>query len=444
LGEFDHSIEFPLEWNFVIIHGPNGVGKTKLLELMRATLALELTKVASIPFREFAIQFSDRSLISVESRPAEPDSAPSGTTLDIPYTQLRFKLRQPNSAAVAWECLVPIWQLDPRVDRIMREEAYMRRLDEDHFEDTRDGEIIDHHELVRRYVGGSSAARRRLLTGISAKSNLAEVPEQIKEFTQAITVRLIETQRLVVRDGEYQDRSSSATVASYSQDVAERLQATLAQNSKVSQELDKTFAGRVISKSGVKLPRDVTDEVIRQRYNELSKLRIRIAEIALLDPQDEVLLPRRALETWERRFLWTYLEDTEKKLDSFDELLERITLFKEIIRARFVGKTMTIDPRGMRFHTRSGHELAPTSLSSGEQHELVLFYDLLFRAQPSTLVLIDEPEISLHVTWQQQFLSDLNRIAGVSSLRFIVATHSPQIIHTWLNQAVGIGAEGML
>jgi predicted ATP-dependent endonuclease of OLD family len=71
----------------------------------------------------------------------------------------------------------------------------------------------------------------------------------------------------------------------------------------------------------------------------------------------------------------------------------------------------------------------------------VLAYDLLFNVKPDALVLIDEPEISLHVAWQQQFLNDIARIAEVASLRFIIATHSPQIIHKWWAQAVALGPD---
>ena len=68
------------------------------------------------------------------------------------------------------------------------------------------------------------------------------------------------------------------------------------------------------------------------------------------------------------------------------------------------------------------------SLSSGEQHELVLFYELLFKVEPNALVLLDEPEISLHLAWQQQFLGDLVEMVKLSSFDVLVATHSPGII----------------
>ena len=68
-------------------------------------------------------------------------------------------------------------------------------------------------------------------------------------------------------------------------------------------------------------------------------------------------------------------------------------------------------------------------LSSGEQHEVVLLYELIFNVKDDVLVLIDEPEISLHVTWQKEFLSDLLRIIELQNIQVMIATHSPAIIN---------------
>ena len=58
-----------------------------------------------------------------------------------------------------------------------------------------------------------------------------------------------------------------------------------------------------------------------------------------------------------------------------------------------------------------------------------MLFELLFKVSPNTLVLIDEPEISLHVAWQKEFLNDLSKITELENIRVIVATHSPQIIN---------------
>ncbi|NKS79316.1 AAA family ATPase, partial [Rhodococcus hoagii] len=50
-------------------------------------------------------------------------------------------------------------------------------------------------------------------------------------------------------------------------------------------------------------------------------------------------------------------------------------------------------------------------------------------------MLIDEPEISLHVGWQLAFMPDIQQIARLRDLRFIIATHSPQIIKRRVGQS---------
>ena len=129
--------------------------------------------------------------------------------------------------------------------------------------------------------------------------------------------------------------------------------------------------------------------------------------------------------------LLVYLKDSEEKIKVFDSLVNKLELFSNILNERrFTYKSIKIDrKKGFIFLTKNGVELSLTDLSSGEQHEVVLLYELIFKTNPNTLVLIDEPEISLHVTWQKEFLSDLLKILELQKMQVIVATHSPQIIN---------------
>ena len=63
-----------------------------------------------------------------------------------------------------------------------------------------------------------------------------------------------------------------------------------------------------------------------------------------------------------------------------------------------------------------------------EQHEIVILFDLLFGTKKNSLILVDEPELSLHVDWQRAMLKDLHEMAELSDFRALLATHSPQII----------------
>ncbi len=44
-------------------------------------------------------------------------------------------------------------------------------------------------------------------------------------------------------------------------------------------------------------------------------------------------------------------------------------------------------------------------------------------------MLLDEPEISLHIAWQNNFLKDIKCIVDLNdNLQIILATHSPHIL----------------
>jgi predicted ATPase len=67
--------------------------------------------------------------------------------------------------------------------------------------------------------------------------------------------------------------------------------------------------------------------------------------------------------------------------------------------------------------------------SSGEQCMLVLMLGIAGHIQNNSIILIDEPEISLHPKWQEDFMELLiEAFDSYEGCQFIVATHSPQII----------------
>lgn len=68
-------------------------------------------------------------------------------------------------------------------------------------------------------------------------------------------------------------------------------------------------------------------------------------------------------------------------------------------------------------------------LSSGEQNLIILYFFLLFKAKKGMCVCLDEPEISMHVAWQETMLKDLKNIAKAFGIQLIIATHSIDFIN---------------
>ncbi len=64
-------------------------------------------------------------------------------------------------------------------------------------------------------------------------------------------------------------------------------------------------------------------------------------------------------------------------------------------------------------------------LSSGEKQLLILMIETLLQRQVPYIFLADEPELSLHISWQRNVISAIKKINP--NAQIIVATHSPEV-----------------
>lgn len=266
-----------------------------------------------------------------------------------------------------------------------------------------------------------------------------EEPNWLEKLKKNIHIRLIQSQRLLKLPLVYSKSDKKrfptlSTVSEYSYELATLMQDKFKEYGTISQSLDRSFPIRVVKQQ---LSSDITDEQLRNQLNELEETRSRLIEVGLLeqDEDSEFQIQLQDIDESTKNTLSVYVEDVEKKLNVFTEIATKINLLKRIINNKFSYKEINFSKeKGFIFTTlynsslSDSKTLSATDLSSGEQHELVLLYELLFKVEPNSLVLIDEPELSLHVGWQVQFLKDLQEITKLADLDILIATHSPDII----------------
>ncbi|MDR0335037.1 MAG: ATP-binding protein [Methanomassiliicoccaceae archaeon] len=109
---------------------------------------------------------------------------------------------------------------------------------------------------------------------------------------------------------------------------------------------------------------------------------------------------------------------------------ESVIVFRDIMNSFLSDKDMTIDAKGhITFVLDNGMTIPVKDMSSGEKQIFIILYRLLFQTLPGSFVMIDEPEISLHVSWQQRIGPVLKDVARLRDLQIVAATHSPQIVH---------------
>lgn len=340
--QFTHDIPLNQTDRVTVLHGPNGVGKTKVMEMVKGALTDDDGPFKSVPFTRLRVEFSN------------------GT-----------------------ECAV--W---------------------------------------RDEQGKLQAA------------NLIQLP-----------CLLVETQRLLrIEAPRFPLQPNEARILPRVNEVAagmlESFKEVLATYGRESQALDRSYPQRVIAKGRGPI---LSADALKAKLEALETTQKDLQGLGLLDPGDVAapdLTSLASLDETERRAMTLYVNDTEKKLSVLSDFAARLRLFL-LVTPQFLRKRLRFDRQeGLVVETNAGRPLKLGMLSSGEQHQLVLNYELLFVTKPNTLVLIDEPELSLHVSWQKRLLPNLIAIAKLSQIDIVVGTHSPFVIGDRADLMVALGGEG--
>jgi predicted ATP-binding protein involved in virulence len=418
-GIFDHSVRLNLADRVTIVHGPNGFGKTVLLKMIDALLGFRTLEFRSTPFELFCVDFDNESQLCIRRRP--------GLFVDSEKekrAQLFYQFTaQGNVEEYVGRGLAPE-DLSFPISMLEREISELARIGPDTWFYSPTNETLGLDEILERFADDLPVQKR-----------LVEEPPWVKSLKSAIPIRLIETQRLLSfryarrqRGFEHQAPLLTLAVAKYSEELANAIQAKLTEYASLSQSLDRTFPSRLVKTATADR---LTMEELRKRLAELEDKRSRLMAVGFLDKEQEIdFRDLQQIDESNQNVLSVYVSDVQQKLSVFDELTNKIDLFVKIISGRFLYKQLTINKKdGFLFRTLDGKTLPPSNLSSGEQHEIVLLYELLFKVSRNSLILIDEPELSLHIAWQQVFLRDLLDITQLAGIDVLIATHSPQIIN---------------
>lgn len=361
---FDYSIPLHNEESLSIITGPNGFGKTMILNIIDSLFNNNLAFFQTLVFGSVLIETEDKTKLSLVK---EQD-----------YVLLKLEKH---------DIVLTEYKLEQYINKLFSAEEqdnqlsiFYQNLNE--VLDSPKVHLIKEQRLINR-------------SSLFVSGNLLELDEE------ELTIDMIH--RCAIELKSLLDR--------YTQ-----------QSYVINQQIDSTFPKRLLTEN-----EKISIEEFNNRFRILRTKHEKLQSFGLMESIQEV----PTYDEKNANVLLVYLKDSEDKIKVFEGLLARLELFTNILNnSRFIYKTIKVDrKKGFVFITNKGKELKLTELSSGEQHEVVMLYELIFKTTLNTLVLIDEPELSLHVTWQKSFLNDILTIMKLQKMQVIIATHSPQIIN---------------
>ncbi len=393
---FDYDIQYTNDENILIITGPNGFGKTQILNIIYHLFNGKFYFFLMLEFHKITLAFDDENIrieMLKSTRKGKED------VVLVFYDDEK----DPERFFVSDNSILDYIPVSIIILQTHRDKWYIPDIKK----------TLSTKEVLRKY--------ENQLSGKIPIDN-----RRIQNILDKIQAYLIKEQRLFKRiqilDNEAEHVKIEETIDTFAQELQILIGLFTKKSYELSQDLDSSYPTRLISEKE-KLSKEEYDK----RFNEVKKKQDLLTKHGLYDGKQQPL----EYSEEDAKALLVYLKDLEKKLEVYDDLIERLELFTTILNERrFLFKSIYIDKeKGFYFKTDRNKLLELHQLSSGEQHEVILLYELIFNTNADMIVLIDEPEISLHVTWQKEFIKDLIKIIELQKFQVLIATHAPSIIN---------------
>lgn len=420
-NSFNHKITF--NENITIILGQNGLGKTAMLTMLYGLFSHDFFLLLKYPYASLSLTFDNKQKLIIE-RDCNND-----------YQELNFILKTPRGKTQKIK-LSEITQNAESAKRAIRKYIpvdILRHTDEDIWQIRSTGEYISTTEVISRF----SIQFPQLL-----ETNISGCPTWLEDIILSIKVDFIGTKRLqtqVYNDERMYNRRMELhdTIEEYAIDFIKLLSETKNKAATIAAEIDKTYPNRLIErfKEEDKQDKQVLPKISQliKNLEKLNALRKDLIEVGLMDVTDDKVLDKKFNLTNEISIAFNiYVEDSNSKLSAYTEMSKRVKLFMDLINKHFLYKQITIDGNEgfILKSTLTNEKISLRQLSSGEQHMFILYYYLLFKNTHNSLILLDEPEISFHISWQKDFIEDLLQIMELNPMTLLIATHAPSIVRS--------------
>lgn len=384
---YSYDINLVNDANLLILTGPNGFGKTTVLQIINHLCSLKLWYFNLLPFERIEISFAGDVCISIEKSDRD----------EYGYGDVKFIMAYDGAEAVAETYTLKMEEVERMAKRhfsIFRT-FDQNKLDE-YLETYHDDRINDFFET--------------------------QLPCMVS-FLQAQNCAIIEEQRLVAKKSQRNGSEYSRTV----EDIQTKISGFYAEAQKAyntaSLKIDGSFVKRLSDIEPTNKVKHIKKEKI---YCQVLK---KIADYKKYDLVGELEVVSD-LGVHYNEVLKLYLTDLYQKLSSIDKYYQKLATFDMIVSGKHLAyKQLIFKDDKMTVADENGREIPVRKLSSGEQNLLVLCHNLVFGLDDKNVLLIDEPENSMHMAWLQNMLDDYISIAKTTGCQIIIATHSPAFIH---------------
>ncbi|MGL5051389.1 AAA family ATPase [Cetobacterium sp.] len=436
-GEKNLEIFFKDGINILI--GKNGTGKTTILEIIDSLVNLKIERLSKIEFKTILLEMQD-----------------------VKFTAEKTK----NKLVLKIEGLKSDEKIIEKKFNIIEESKNFYKIEEDEFGDERRvyyrefssenrKNILQlkiflaaikkqevHYLTLNRQGVASAAVLRRERLRIGEKNDvfgLDEVEKTIKvEYSNIL--RHYETY-----NNEFKKQ---VLLTPFSVDKKSDLKSSVEKVLKFDKNIEKQIEEAFLS---LEIPQESYNSLVGEYFKtlyekkkELEKLDIETVLTSPIANEEEFELLLFSLDNIKLEYAYHIIEKAKEIKEKKKKIYTKIEKLTVIVNKFYseIGKKIRVNDVGgldIRNVKNEEKKINLEKLSSGEKQILTLFTFLIFNTKETSggIFIMDEPELSLHIDWQEKISDSLN---GVSELnQYIIATHSPEVIGNYGERCIEIG-----
>ncbi len=395
----DHKIEIDLHKDVNFFIGVNGSGKTTVINLIAAALSADFATLDRIQFSHIKVELSEiggrrKPLIEVEKKQTE----------DSVYANIIYSIKEKASDKFK------VYSLDEyEEEALLRGRSALNRYNRSRFQNRSRGII----------------AKLRSLTNVSWLSiHRASSPNRNSDeesYESSVDRKLVELSNSLARYFSVLSAKVSEEIADFQRNIIVSLLAEQEERVVFSSVLSLNLEEERESLSEIfnKLNISATTK-LDKHFRQATKARDKLKDKNSLDLSELMILvssyrSHRVVQDWNRLL--------EKQADILSPKIN----FIEVLNSLFQKKKVSINDRNeIEVETKSGKKFSIRGLSSGEKQLIIILGEALLQRSSPWVYIADEPELSLHINWQESLISNLIRLNP--SAQILCATHSPDVV----------------
>lgn len=398
----DRPVEFSLDRAFNFLIGRNGTGKTTVINLLAAALTADFERLDKIHFSRIYITLS-----TAGSRRRPSIEVIKKQKPNLPYFDITYKIKSgANEDAV-------VYDLDALEDERVLRGVPPKMLRERYYR--------ERYLYIQRQLESMVSVN---WLSVHRNSEVERAPDE-RKFVSAIDAKLSNMNNLLVR-------YFSKLTTSFAEETKNFQQTSFLSLTSIQKEANiRSFVELIDIEAEKKSLASVFEllGVEQRRYErQVDQMMQELSMAKQPYVSGEPISMRQLfsiLNSFKAHALVQHYESLQmKKKDVFAPVDRFLMVINSLLAPR---KQVSISSQNeLIIKNLAGTRIDVEDLSSGEKQLLIILGHALLQESAHYVYIADEPELSLHVDWQEKLtlaISQLNPNAQI-----IFATHSPDIV----------------